>query len=168
MTDATGPAALDQHGRPDPKPAHGRPFVPDGFEVPTAPRTERFWLEPLGPHHNEADYAAWTSSMDHIAATPGFDDGWPHEMTLDANLGDLVMHARHFDERLGFTYTVRATDDDDVIGCVYIYPSRHDPTIDAKVTSWVRATHADLDGALATTVANWLAADWPFGNVRYR
>jgi hypothetical protein len=167
-TDATDPETLDQHGRPDPKPAHGRSFVPEHFEVPSPPRTDRFWLEPLGPQHNEADYAAWTSSMDHIAATPGFDDGWPHEMTLAANLGDLVMHARHFDEQLGFTYTVRDTGDDDVIGCVYIYPSRHDATIDAKVTSWVRASHAEYDGVVVDVVQQWLAADWPFANVKYR
>jgi hypothetical protein len=29
-------------------------------------------LEPLGPEHNEQDYDAWTSSMEHIAETPGF------------------------------------------------------------------------------------------------
>jgi hypothetical protein len=29
----------------------------------------QFVLEPLGPEHNEQDFAAWTSSMDHIIAT---------------------------------------------------------------------------------------------------
>ncbi len=113
----------------DPRPAHGRPFVPDAFVLPTPPRTERFWLEPLGLEHNEADYEAWTSSMEHIHATPGFESKrWPHPMTLDENAGDLREHADHFVRRLGFTYTVRSCADDDVIGCVYIYPSRNAST----------------------------------------
>ena len=80
-------------------------------------------LVPLGPQHNERDYAAWSSSIDHIRATPGFPDGdWPHEMTLEENRGDLERHARDFAARTGFTYTVLDPDDGDVIGCLYIYP----------------------------------------------
>ncbi len=68
---------------------------------------EAFLLEPLGPQHNVADYAAWTSSLDHIRATPGFADrSWPHEMSSDENLADLERHARDFEARTGFTYTV--------------------------------------------------------------
>jgi len=138
------------------------PFVPDDFAMPAPPRTDLLWLEPLGEQHNRADYAAWTSSIDHIHATPGFPDGdWPQPMSLDENAGDLRMHTRHFEERRGFTYTVRSTADDDVIGCVYIYPSR-DPETDADVRSWVRVSHADLDTELWTTVLAWLTAEWPF------
>jgi hypothetical protein len=148
--------------------AESSPFVPDHFVVPPPPRTDHFWLEPLGPQHNEADYAAWTSSMDHILGTPGFESGsWPHPMTLEANLGDLEMHARHFDERVGFTYTVRDVADDDVVGCVYIYPS-DDEDVDARVSSWVRVSRADWDDELAAVVSDWLAADWPFTSTRYR
>jgi hypothetical protein len=49
-----------------------RPFVPADFAVPTGLMAEAFRLEPLGPQHNAADYAAWTASIDHILATPGF------------------------------------------------------------------------------------------------
>ena len=69
------------------------PFVPADFVPPSGLVTDAFVLEPLGPRHNEADYAAWTSSIPHIQATPGFAGGsWPHEMTLAENLGDLEMH----------------------------------------------------------------------------
>lgn len=51
------------------------PFVPDDFDPPTALVTDDFRLEPLGPQHNAADLAAWTSSIDHIRATKGFPDG---------------------------------------------------------------------------------------------
>jgi hypothetical protein len=164
MTDRETP---DIDERPDPRPAHGRPFVPDAFTPPSPPRTTSLWLEPLGVQHNDADYAAWSSSMEHIQATPGFEQSsWPHAMSLAENAGDLAMHADHFDRRLGFTYTVRSTTDDDVIGCVYIYPSK-DPQVDADVRSWVRATHADLDVHLWRVVSDWLAADWPFATVRY-
>ena len=155
MTDDLPPAT-------GPVPAHGGPFVPLGFVPPEPPRNPTFWLEPLGPQHNDADYAAWMSSIEHIRATPGFPDGeWPHEMPLEENLGDLVMHADHFARNVGFTYTVRSSDDSDVIGCVYIYPS-HDADKDADVKSWVRASKAERDTELWTTVNDWLVAEWPF------
>ena len=76
-------------------------------------------LEPLGPQHNERDYAAWTSSMEHIRATPGFlDSSWPHPMTLAENRGDLERHQQDFADRTGFTYTVLDPADGDVIGCL--------------------------------------------------
>ena len=143
-------------------------FVPDDFEPPVGVTTPQFRLEPLGPQHNEADYAAWTSSMQHIRATPGFATGsWPHEMTIDQNRDDLLGHQRDFQGRRGFTYTVLG-DDDDVIGCVYIYPLRPDPEPGAAhVDSWVRADHAELDLPLHRAVSDWLARDWPFRRVDY-
>jgi hypothetical protein len=54
------------------------PFVPDDFVVPLSLVTEAFRLEPLGPEHNEADYAAWHSSIDHVRSTPGMQGrSWP-------------------------------------------------------------------------------------------
>jgi hypothetical protein len=83
-------------------------FVPPDFDVPLGLETSEFVLEPLGPEHNELDYDAWTSSMEHIAATPGYPDGsWPREMTRDENRADLQSHADDFRTRKGFTYTVR-------------------------------------------------------------
>ena len=100
-------------------------FVPPDFVVPLGLATDELVLEPLGPEHNEQDYDAWTSSMEHIAATPGFrESSWPHEMTLDENRGDLERHADDFRNRTGFTYTVLDPESRAVIGCVYIYPSR--------------------------------------------
>jgi RimJ/RimL family protein N-acetyltransferase len=148
------------------------PFVPDGFEPPLELRTSGFVLEPLGPRHNERDHAAWSSSIEHIHATPGYDepddpDPWPEPMTPAENLRDMEMHARHFRDREGFTYTVLDPANGEVIGCVYIYPPR-DAAHDARVQSWVRASHADLDAPLWRAVAGWLASDaWPFERIRY-
>ncbi|HSL59721.1 MAG TPA: hypothetical protein VK866_17870 [Acidimicrobiales bacterium] len=122
--------------------------------------TDRFRLEPLGPEHNERDHEAWTSSIAHIRATPGFAGrSWPTEMSAEQNRADLVRHADDFAARTGFTYSV--LDGDDVIGCVYLYPA-DDGEHDVEVRSWVRASRAELDVALWETVSAWLADAWPF------
>ena len=141
-------------------------FVPHDFDVPLRLETPQFVLEPLGPEHNEQDYDAWTSSMAHIHATPGWEDSkWPREMTLDENRSDLQRHADDFRNRKGFTYTV-LDPAGDVIGCVYIYPVREGDA-DARAFSWVRASRAELDAPLWRAVSGWLASDWPFGSVEY-
>lgn len=138
------------------------PFVPPDFSVPRALEGPGFRLEPLGPEHNERDHAAWSTSIEHITATPGFADrGWPVPMSLEENLADLVEHAADFAARRGFTYSV--LDDDAVIGCVYIYP---DGT-GVAVRSWVTADRAALDPVLWATVTDWLARCWPFEAIEY-
>lgn len=126
------------------------PFVPPGFNPPTSLVTDRFRLEPLGPQHNEADHAAWMSSIEHIRATPGYPNGdWPPlgGMSLEENLSDLRRHADDFAQGTGFTFTVLGPVDDDVIGCVYLYPSTSEE-YDVTVRSWVRADRADRDEPL--------------------
>lgn len=143
------------------------PFVPRDFEPPAGLTSERFALEPLDPKHNEQDFEAWSSSIAHIRSTPGFGHGnWPRPMTLDENRRDLERHANDFADRAGFTYTVLEPTSRAVIGCVYIYPDK-DGDRDATVVSWVRASHAGLDGALRALVSNWLAECWPFERVAY-
>ena len=152
-----------------------QPFVPADFAVPEGLTAKEFRLEPLGPQHNASDYAAWTASIGHIQATPGFaGKSWPHEMSLAENLSDLERHARDFAERRGFTYTVLGTGTGDVIGCVYIYPQRGDSPDGtspggqhADVSSWVRADRAELDPVLYHSVRAWLERDWPFRSIQY-
>jgi len=142
-------------------------FVPDDFEPPRGLAADQFLLEPLGPEHNEPDYAAWSSSIEHIRATPGYPDGrWPRQMTLEENRADLERHARDFAARSGFTYTVLDPSERSVIGCVYIYPDKKGGD-DATVQSWVRATHADRDAALRELVSRWVAEAWPFEQISY-
>jgi hypothetical protein len=142
-------------------------FVPADFDPPTALVSSHFRLEPLGPQHNEADYAAWSSSIAHIRSTPGFPDGnWPppEGMSLERNLDDLRRHAADFSAHRGFTFTVLEPVNGDVIGCVYLYPSKS-ADADVTVQSWVRASHAQLDEPLADAVAAWLTAEWPWKRV---
>jgi hypothetical protein len=149
-------------------PGGTQPFVPGDFRVPGELVTAEFRLEPLGPQHNAADYEAWTSSIEHIRATPGFvGRPWPDpEMTPEENLGDLRRHADDFAGRTGFTYTV-LDPGGRVVGCVYIYPTKDRAAGVAEVDSWVRADRAELDVPLHTAVSAWLAGAWPFAEVRY-
>jgi hypothetical protein len=113
-------------------------LVPDDFAVPAGLLTEVFALEPLGVRHNDSDHAAWMSSIEHIRRTP----------------------------RAGFTYTVLDPATGDVMGCVYLYPSKR-PGSDADVRSWVRADRAELDKPLYELVSHWLADSWPFRGPDY-
>ncbi|MEP7022485.1 MAG: N-acetyltransferase [Actinomycetota bacterium] len=153
-------------------------FVPADFTVPRELVVSPFRLEPLGPEHNAADYAAWMSSIDQISSTPGWiGRDWPDpSMTAEDNMSDLVGHARDFEQRQGFTYTVTEIGTGETIGCVYIYPPGAQksgvtepdaPVTGAKVTSWVRADRAHLDRALYDTVHAWLLAAWPFETFTY-
>ncbi|SHJ88030.1 hypothetical protein SAMN02745244_03487 [Tessaracoccus bendigoensis DSM 12906] len=145
-------------------------FVPAGFTAPTRLVTSRFILEPLGPQHNEADLAAWGSSIEHIRSTPGYPDGnWPPSegMTPERNLADLTRHVADFVAGKGFTFTVLSPVDGDVIGCVYLYPSPSEE-FDVEVQSWVRASHADLDTPLADALVDWIAGEWPWRRLERR
>ena len=143
------------------------PFVPADFHVPESFIGPGFRLEPLGPVHNERDHLAWMSSIDHIVATPGLESWrgkWPVPMSLEENLDDLVGHMKEFVERVAFAYSV--LDGDDVVGCLYIRPTRAEGH-DAEVVSWVRALRPELDRVVWEAVSNWLATDWPFTNPHY-
>ncbi len=142
-------------------------FVPSDFVVPRALAAEQFRLEPLGPQHNDSDYEAWSSSVEHIHATPGWEtSSWPDDRSLEDNLRDLQRHADDFASRKGFTYTVLDRATGEVIGCVYIYPDKSEQH-DANVLSWVRASRAELDVQLWRAVTDWLADAWPFEGVSY-
>lgn len=151
------------------------PLVPPGFIAPTELVADDFRLEPLGPQHNDSDLAAWSTSMEHIRATPGYPDGsWPplEGMTPERNLADLTRHAEDFAAAKGFTFTVLESAPEPgvdpspdrglrVIGCVYLYPADTDEH-GVSVQSWVRADRADLDVVLADAVEEWLDRDWPW------
>jgi hypothetical protein len=142
-------------------------FVPPEFVAPREVETEQFRLEPLGPQHNEPDYEAWSSSLEHIRQTPGWEkSSWPDTPGLPENLRDLQGHADDFEQRKGFTYTVLEPATGETIGCVYIYPDKSGEH-DAKVLSWVRASRAELDVPLWRAVTDWLENEWPFERPTY-
>jgi len=141
-----------------------RPLVPESFDVPAAPSTPEFRLEPLTERHAAGDHRAWASSIPHIQATPGFVDwSWPPPggMSEDDNLASVRRHASHYTARVAFTYAVVEQATDEVVGCVYVHPAA-DPHHDCEVRSWVSADHARLDRPVYDAVLEWLRRDWPF------
>ncbi len=143
-------------------------LVPDDFDVPLPPPHPSFRFEILGPEHNEPDLAAWTSSMEHIHTSPGWEAAtWPDRVySLDENLADLTEHREHHLARIDFAWTVLdPADGTTVVGCVYLKP---DPTGRAKAEgrSWVSAARAELDRPLRDHLAPWFADAWPL-TIRY-
>ncbi len=147
-------------------------MFPAPGSVPRSLVTETFRLEPLGPEHNDPDHAAWSSSIDHIRATPGFTpddasgDSWPYPMDADANLADLERHAQEFVAGVAYAFTVLDPGTADVIGCLYVNPDPG-PDVDSVARLWVRADHAELDRHLEASVRSWIAESWPAMTVRF-
>jgi hypothetical protein len=145
-----------------------RPLVAADFAIPRPPSDSRFQFEPLGPEHNVADLDAWSSSIEHIHATPGFStDGWPErQYTLAENMTDLEKHRDHHQRGLDFAWTVLdPADPVVVIGCVYLKPDQTG-VADAEALSWVRANRSDLDRELRDRLRPWFTTMWPL-SVRY-
>lgn len=140
-------------------------FVPSDFVAPVTFEGPGFRMEPLGPEHNERDHEAWMSSIDHIRAKPTFaDTSWPAAMSLEDNLSDLEAHAKDFEARTGFTYSI--LDGDDVIGCVYVYPSS-DSAHDANMTWWVTESRSEMEAVIGPLLNEWITSSWPFENPSY-
>lgn len=136
--------------------------MPADFRAPAPPAHPAFVFEVLGPEHNASDLAAWSSSIDHIHATPGFrPDGWPQRVyTLEENLADLERHRDHHVRAVDFAWTVLDPADRSVIGCVYLKPAPEGPPA-TEARSWVRADRAELDQPLRDHLAPWFENAWP-------
>jgi hypothetical protein len=154
-------------------------FVPEDFEPPARLIHPRFLLEPIGPEHAERDHAAWTSSIPEICATPGFEDHGTVPHTIEENVASMEGLVRDREAHNNFVYTVLDPAENDVLGCVYIYPQEEGlwlrrsrwqppeaPGPHARVKAWVRAGREELLEPLNQAVAEWLR-DWPFESVTY-
>jgi hypothetical protein len=138
-----------------------KPFVPPGFEVPMRVTNEQFLLRPITIRDAEKDYEAVMESRRHLHELWG--PGWPDELTLEQNTVDLGWHQKEFQRRHSFTYTVMTPYEVDVLGCVYIYPSRL-AGVDAEIYQWVRRNQlaSGLEEELVAFVRQWIQQDWPF------
>ncbi len=144
------------------------PIVPEGFRAPAGLEGDGFRLRPLTRADNASDLAAWSASISHIRATPGFADrDWPvRPYSLEENAADLRRHEEDMAAGTGFTYSVVDPVTDEVIGCAYFYGPRR-PGYDVDVRSWVRADRADMDKPLHDALVLWLARDWPWRRPDY-
>ena len=144
-----------------------RLFVPTEFDVPSELVTANFTLRMLSVDDVEKDFEAVISSAARLSQVwPN--SGWPAGLTLRQNLIDLGWHEKEFQNRSSFAYTMVASDESQVLGCVYFYPTEK-AGYDAEVFLWVRESAAarDLDKELFEVVQHWLASDWPFENPAY-
>lgn len=144
----------------------GAGLVPADFAVPQFLETGRFRLRMLTIHDLELDFAAVTSSTEHLQTI--WNNDWPLGLTLEQNLIDLGWHQKEFQRRRSFAYTVVSPDESQVLGCVYIYPPSR-TGFDAEVYLWARASElaSGLEHELEVRVRNWLAEKWPFQRVAW-
>lgn len=144
------------------------PLVPDDFVVPEILETERMRLRPLTINDAAKDYEAVMESEERLRTVyePGGD--WPLGLTLEQDTIELGWHQTEFQLRTSFTYTVVALDESEVLGCMYIYPTRK-PGFDAEITMWIRQSRVEegLDEHLFETVEGWIANHWPLKNPAY-
>lgn len=144
------------------------PLVPDDFAVPEALETDRMRLRMLTIDDVEKDYAAVMESEERLRTI--FEPGgeWPFGLTLHQNTIELGWHQTEFQLRTSFAYTVVSPDEKQVLGCMYMYPTRK-PGYDVEITMWVRQSEADtgLDEHLFETVENWVATSWPYKHPAY-
>jgi hypothetical protein len=147
---------------------YNKSLVPDEFDVPKILQTKRMLLRPLTINDAVKDYDAVMTSEDRLRTVydPGGD--WPFGLTLEQNIIELGWHQTEFQLRTSFAYTVVSLDESEILGCVYIYPTRI-PGYDAEITMWVRQSRVEegLDEHLFGTVEAWIADCWPLENPAY-
>jgi len=145
--------------------------------VPAGVRTEEFLLRPIRGADAARDFDAVVETRADLRVWE--QSSWPDDdFTVEANRQDLEELDRRHLERRAFTYTVLAPDEDECLGCVYLFPisarflERATVTplvegadwaeVDAVVYFWVRSSRvaSDLDVRLLDGIRRWLDADW--------
>ncbi len=144
------------------------PIIAADFQVAQSLQTERMLLRPLTIHHAVMDYDAVMTSEERLRSVYEPGGEWPLGLTLEQNIIELGWHQTEFQLRTSFAYTVLSHDEAEVMGCMYIYPTRKSGH-DVEITMWVRQSRVGegLDDHLFETVENWIARDWPFNNPAY-
>ncbi len=147
---------------------YNQPLVPDDFDIPEALQTDRMRLRALTINDAVKDYDAVMTSEERLRTVfrPGGE--WPLGLTLEQNIIELGWHQTEFQLRTSFAYTVVSLDESEVLGCIYVFPTRN-PGYDAEITMWVRQSRVDegLDEHLFETVKPWIADCWPLENPAY-
>jgi hypothetical protein len=139
-----------------------KPFVPADFQVPERLETAEFRLRMLTVNDLVKDYDAVMSSVAHLQQVWPH-AGWPDKLTLEQNLIDLGWHQKEFQNRASFAYTMVKPDESQILGCVYLNPSRK-AAYDVVIYLWARQSMlaGGLEERLYAAVKGWLATHWPF------
>ncbi len=149
--------------------SHSDSFVPDDFKIPHKLENQHFRIRMLTIHDLVKDYDAVKTSIDHLQGVFGPTSDWPAaDLTLEQDLIDLAWHQKEFQRRTSFAYSVVSLDEDQVIGCVYIYPTSKVGS-QAIAIMWVRSSFVSggMDDILFSTVKQWLDEKWPFEKISF-
>lgn len=144
-------------------------FVPKDFKVPDTLQNEHFRIRMLTVNDVVKDYDAVMTSLSHLQEMFFSIWNWPTaDLTFEQDLIDLGWHQKEFQMRSSFAYTVVNLDESQVLGCLYIYPTKK-AEFDAEIYMWVRTSALEngLDTILFDTVKSWISIDWPFEKVAY-
>ncbi len=143
-------------------------LVPDNFEVPETLETMNYRLRMLTVNDVLKDYLAVISSQEQLVNLFNDDSPWPNGLTLEQNLIDLGWHQKEFQKRRSFAYTVVSLDDNEVLGCLYIYPSQNKEYC-ADIFLWYKESYIGepKDEELLNNVKDWVNNEWPFKKVNY-
>jgi hypothetical protein len=151
------------------------PLVPSAFEPPRCASLDGFALEVLGPCLAAADFLAVKSSANDIRHVFGPDNDWPSaEITFEQNRADLERHAKEFERRDGFAYSMLKSPTE-YVGCLYIKPVKsriaQDPRkalFDAQAFFWLSSMSKALSAATVhAALDGWLSDHWPFRAVAW-
>jgi len=147
---------------------YNQSLLPDSFDVPEVLETARMRLRPLTITDAVKDYAAVMESEERLRTIYEPGGEWPQGLTLEQNIIELGWHQTEFQMRTSFAYTVADLDETQLLGCVYIYPTRK-PDYDAEITMWVRQSQVQkgLDEHLFETVVYWIEGCWPLKRSAY-
>ena len=147
---------------------YNKPIVPNDFVVPEVLETERMRLRPLTVNDAVKDFDAVMTSEERLRTIHDPGGEWPLGLTLAQNIAELGWHQTEFQLRTSFAYTVVSLDESEVLGCLYIYPTRN-KGYDVEITMWVRQSQVDegLDEHLFETVEPWIADCWPLESPAY-
>ena len=147
---------------------YNTPIVPEEFQVPEILETLRMRLRYLSIDDAEKDFDAVVSSENRLKTIFDPKGEWPTGLTLKQNTIELGWHQTEFQLKTSFAYTVVSLDESQVLGCMYIYPSKK-PGYDVEISMWVRESESQtgLDAHLFDTVTEWIDKVWPFKNPVY-
>ncbi|HNP19197.1 MAG TPA: hypothetical protein PKL31_12230 [Fulvivirga sp.] len=149
--------------------SQNKTFVPADFIVPDTLENQHFRIRMLTVNDVVKDYDAVMTSLSHLQEMflPIWE--WPTEdLSFEQDLIDLGWHQKEFQMRSSFAYTVVSLDENQVLGCLYIEPSKKS-NFDAEIYMWVRQSEVvkGLDPILFNTVKKWIENEWTFKNPAY-
>ncbi|HYP45367.1 MAG TPA: ASCH domain-containing protein [Propionibacteriaceae bacterium] len=146
---------------------HPAPWLPADFSHPTRVELDSgLHLRPIRASDVDIDLPAVMGSRLQLRDTFGEEWGWPPAtMTAAQDYEDLDRHEQEIARHESFNYALLNTDETALYGCLYLDPDGQG----AEVSWWVvdQLVATPVEQELAEFVPRWLAARWPFADVRY-